>query len=95
MFDLAATSAFPDDLRDRMVERLGADVLTVAVSDSRSQFRNRMLARARLRDRLEEAMKRPPTRRETKPTRASKRRRLKAKRSRGEIKRLRRPPPQE
>jgi len=94
-FDISSSSAFPGAIRDRMVARLGAEAVTVSVADSRSQFRNRMLARARLRDRLVEAMKAEARRRPTTPTRGSRRRRLQQKRSRGEIKRLRRSPPPE
>ena len=90
--DLTATEAFPDGVRDRIIDRLGADALSVSVAESRSQFRNRMLARAQLRERLEEAMRVERKRRATRPTRSSKRRRLADKRARGEKKRLRRPP---
>lgn len=92
IFDLAATSAFPGDVQRRMVERLGSEPVVVSVADSRSQFRNRMLARARLRDLLTDAMKQPKPRRDTKPTRAARRRRLDDKRARSEKKSLRRKP---
>ncbi|MEX1043878.1 MAG: aminoacyl-tRNA hydrolase, partial [Acidimicrobiia bacterium] len=62
------------------------------VAESRSQFRNRMLARARLRELLTESMKQPRKRRPTKPTRASKRRRLDDKRALSEKKDKRRTP---
>lgn len=90
--DLSGTAAFPDDIRQRLIRNLDADVVTVSVAESRSQFRNRMLARARLKERLEEAMRVERTRRATRPTRSSKRRRLADKRATGEKKRLRRPP---
>ena len=92
VLDLAATDAFPAEVRDRMVRNLDADVITVSVGESRSQFRNRMMARSRLKERLEEAMRVEPKRRPTRPTRASKRRRVADKRARGEKKRLRRKP---
>ena len=91
VFDLAASDAFPAAIRDRMIAKLGNEV-TVSVAESRSQFRNRMLARARLRDMLLEAQKQPRRRKPTKPTRASRRRRLDEKRAHGEKKRLRRDP---
>ena len=61
--------------------------------DTRSQHRNKKLALDELRRRLE-AMNRPRKKRvATKPTAASKRRRLEAKRQRSEKKALRRNPP--
>ena len=59
---------------------------------SRSQFRNKALAVAELRRRLEEANRPVTPRRKTKPTKGSKRRRLEAKRQRAEKKANRRPP---
>lgn len=90
-FDLAGSEAFPEPEKARLVERLGP-VVTVAASESRSQWRNRALARQRLAARLEEALRPPKRRRPTKPTRASRRRRLESKRQRSEKKRLRRRP---
>ena len=66
--------------------------LRVTSRASRSQFRNKALAVAELRRRLEE-MNRPVTlRTATKPTRASRRRRVEAKKQRAQTKALRRPP---
>lgn len=66
--------------------------IVVTSQDSRSQFRNKALAVAELRRRLE-AMNRPVARRiKTKPTWGSKRRRLEAKKKRGEKKALRQSP---
>ncbi len=95
-FDLAASPSVPDDLRNRMLERLGprapGGVVTVTVDESRSQWRNRSIARRRLADLLRSAMQVPRRRRPTAPSRAARRRRLEAKRRRSETKRLRRPP---
>lgn len=55
----------------------------------RSQSRNREIARKRLLDLIREALKPPKHRIKTRPTLASKKRRLKAKKARGEIKALR------
>lgn len=93
VFDLEASNAFPPDIQQRMITKLGDPIVTVSVADSRSQFRNRMLARARLRELLIDAQKQPRRRRPTKPTKASRRRRLEDKRAHGEKKRLRRDPP--
>jgi len=90
-FDVVASS-LPEEVRLRLAERLSNPV-EVSSAESRSQFRNRSIARRRMREKLEKALQEQPLRRETTPTRASKRRRLAAKKSRGETKRLRRPPP--
>lgn len=89
-FDIAESS-LPEQVRSKLVARIG-QVAEVTVSESRSQFRNRALARRRLQEKLEKALVDPPKRRRTRPTRASKRRRLEQKRARGRTKRLRHPP---
>lgn len=89
-FDVSASS-LPDDVRTKLTQRLGA-VVEVTIADSRSQFRNRAIARRRLRERLEKALADPPKRRPTRPTRSSKQQRLEDKRARSETKRLRRRP---
>jgi ribosome-associated protein len=69
-------------------------VLTIAASEYRSQHRNREAARARLVEVLTEALAPPPRPRKTsRPTRASRERRLAGKKRRGETKALRRKPP--
>lgn len=94
--DLAASPTLPPDLRDRLLSRLGTaapgGVVTVSVDESRSQWRNRSLARRRMADLLADALHEPRRRRATRPTAAARRRRLGAKRRRAETKRLRRPP---
>ena len=80
-----------DEQKRRISARLGPVVRTVA-QDTRSQTRNRELALERMRARLESALIVPKKRRATKPTGASRRRRLDAKRRRGDVKRMRRPP---
>lgn len=88
-FDLAGTEAFPAHLKQRLVARLGAEV-AVTAAEHRSQHRNRRAAEERLVERLTEAMERPARRRvPTKPSKASRRRRVEQKRRRGETKRLR------
>jgi ribosome-associated protein len=89
-FDVKASS-LPEEARKMLVDRFG-EVVEVTASKSRSQFRNRALARQQMRERLERALKPKPKRRPTKPTRASKRRRVADKRAKGEKKRLRQPP---
>lgn len=90
-FDIAASTAFPEPERTRLVERLGA-VVTITASESRSQWRNRSLARQRLAERLASALRPATQRRPTRPSRAARRRRLESKRRQGEKKRLRRKP---
>lgn len=89
--DIASSSSLPDEIRSKLRERIG-DVAEVTAADSRSQFRNRALARKRLQEKLRQAMVDPPKRKKTRPTRASKRRRLEEKKHRGRKKRLRQPP---
>jgi ribosome-associated protein len=94
-FDLARSPSLDESLRARAVRRLGPrlvdGVLTITAAEHRSQWRNRVVAEHRLAAVLREATGAPAkTRRPTKPTRASQRRRLEAKRRRGETKRLRR-----
>jgi len=92
-FDVASSRAFDADTRSRLLGRLDGPVLTVTVDETRSQWRNRQLARRRLAERLRAALEpAPPRRKPTKPTRASRRRRVDAKRARSRTKRLRKPP---
>ena len=90
-FDVETSSAFSDDQRARVLAKLGP-VVRVVADDERSQLRNRTLAEERLAAKLREALHVPRRRRATRPTRGSQRRRVEAKKQRGEIKRYRRPP---
>ena len=87
--DLGATSALNDRQRERALRELGdrltGSVLTVTASENRSQRRNRAAARERLAHVLRSALTPPTPRRATKPTRASKLRRLDAKKRRSEV----------
>lgn len=90
-FDVSATTALSDSLKERALARLGSPVITIAASEYRSQLRNRAAAEERLAQRLREAIAPPPKRRRaTKPSRGSVERRLAAKKQRSEVKRLRR-----
>ncbi|MGY5766321.1 alternative ribosome rescue aminoacyl-tRNA hydrolase ArfB [Brachybacterium sp. DNPG3] len=95
--DLGTTSALDEAQRARalaaLAPRLAGTVLTVASAEQRAQRRNRIAARERLAEMLREAVAPPVPRRPTKPTRGSQRRRLAAKKQRGETKRNRRRPP--
>jgi len=90
-FDVETSSAFTDTQRARVVTKLGP-VVRVVADDERSQLRNRALAEQRLADKLRGALHVPRNRRATRPTRGSQRRRMDAKKQRGEVKRYRRPP---
>jgi ribosome-associated protein len=91
-YDVARSTALPEHLRTRALERLAGrlvdGVLTVAASEQRSQLQNREAAEQRLAQLLREAVAVPPApRRPTKPTRGSKERRLAGKKQRSEVKR--------
>jgi ribosome-associated protein len=94
LFAPGSSTAFTDAQRARLVRNL-ADAMTqgsvsVVASEHRSQLRNRVAARERLVALLREAVAPPPpARRPTKPSRASQRRRVEAKKQRGTTKALR------
>ena len=94
--DLAATVALNDEQRERALreleDRLSGSVLTITAAEHRSQRRNRAAARERLAEVLRSALIPPVPRRATKPTRASKLRRLADKKRRSEVKARRRRP---
>jgi ribosome-associated protein len=92
VFDVRASETLTSAQRARLLQRLGPVVRAVA-QDARSQALNREKALERLRDRIAAALVVQPPRRPTRPTRASKERRLTAKRVTGDRKRGRRPPP--
>ena len=88
-YDVLGSAALTDAQKARVVGRIGSPVVVVA-SDHRSQHRNRVAARERLAERLRSALAPPPpSRRATKPTRGSQRRRIEAKKQRGQTKALR------
>jgi ribosome-associated protein len=90
-FDVRASAALSEPQRARLLARAGPRVTAVA-QDARSQTRNRELALARLSERLERALAVPRKRRPTRPTAASRTRRLDAKRRASQRKLGRRPP---
>jgi ribosome-associated protein len=96
-WNIAKSAALGPVLRERILQQLGNEapggVLMIRVGESRSQWRNRQIARRRMADRLRRAMRPPPPpRRRTRPTRMSQERRLADKRARSETKRRRRRP---
>jgi ribosome-associated protein len=92
VFDVAASRSLSDEQKRRVMARCGPRVTAVA-QDARGQSRNRELALERLRERLATALHVPRSRRATKPTKASRERRLESKRRAGERKAARRRPP--
>jgi ribosome-associated protein len=91
VLDVEATSALTDAQRRRVRAKAGP-VLRAVAQDERSQLRNRELAVERLVAQLREALRVERRRVATKPTAASRERRLESKRRRSETKKLRRPP---
>jgi ribosome-associated protein len=91
VFDVDASAQLSDAQKARVRARHGPRVVAIA-QDARSQVRNRELALARLRERIERALHVPKQRRATRPTKGSQRRRAEAKRRQGERKRDRRRP---
>ncbi len=88
--DITASSLL-EPVRQTLVRGLGR-VVEVSSSDTRSQWRNREIARQRLTERLETAMVEQKPRKKTKPSKAAKERRLADKKARGEKKRARQRP---
>ncbi len=98
-FDLARSS-LPDGVRERLARlagrRLtGEGVLVITAQRFRTQERNREDARERLLALIREAATPPTLRRPTRPTLASKRRRIEAKKRRSAVKGLRTARPEE
>ncbi|MGN6815187.1 MAG: alternative ribosome rescue aminoacyl-tRNA hydrolase ArfB [Solirubrobacterales bacterium] len=91
VFDVEASAALDERQRARLRERLGP-VVTAVAQDARGQARNRELALERLAAKLAAGLRVQRKRRPTRPTKASRRRRLEQKRRTGERKRARRPP---
>lgn len=97
-FDAARSPGLPDDVRARLMVLAGSrltqeGVIVITAQRFRSQDRNRQDARERLFALIREAAVVPRTRRATRPTLASKVRRLDGKTKRGDVKRMRRDRP--
>ncbi len=93
-FDVAASPSLPEAVRQRLLARRDrrltrGGVLVIKAQRFRDQARNRDDARQRLTACILGALEAPKKRVPTRPTRASEERRLRAKRQRGERKRLR------
>ncbi|MEM0944618.1 MAG: alternative ribosome rescue aminoacyl-tRNA hydrolase ArfB, partial [Pseudomonadota bacterium] len=93
-FEAARSPHLPPDMKARLKRLAGrrwtADgAVVIQAASQRSQARNREEALARLCELLARAAERPKKRIATRPTLASKRRRLEAKKQRGQVKALR------
>jgi len=89
-FDIRASS-LPADMKERLAalagsRMTGAGVLLIDSREHRTQARNREAARERLLALVQQAARRPRTRRPTKPSAASRERRLGSKKRRSEVK---------
>ena len=92
-YDIPASS-LPSEVKQRLLasadQRINAQgVLVIKAQTHRSQGRNRAEALTRLRALIDDALQVPLERRATRPTGASKRRRLQDKAARGQLKRQR------
>jgi ribosome-associated protein len=93
-FDVARSPSLPDPVRERLIKLAGRritldGVLIIEAERFRSQRRNRDDALERLIALIQEACQVDKPRRPTRPTLASKKRRLDSKQRRGETKKLR------
>ena len=91
ILDVEASSALTDAQKRRVLAKAGPTLRAIA-QDERSQWRNRELAVERLVEQLREALKVERRRVATKPTKASRERRLESKKRRSQTKKLRRRP---
>jgi ribosome-associated protein len=94
-FDLDRSASLPAEVKERLLKLAGKRVtservLIIEARQYRSQEQNRQAAIARLVRLIQQALEPPKPRHKTRPTGASRERRLEAKRRRGEIKHLRR-----
>lgn len=93
-FEAARSPHLPDPVKSRLKRLAGRrwtteGAIVIQVDETRSQSRNRDIARERLADLIRQALVTPKRRIATKPTLGSQRRRLAAKSVRGEVKSLR------
>lgn len=93
-FDVRNSPSLPGDVRERLnritgKRIIGGGVLIIVARRFRTQERNRQDAINRLVELIRKAVEKPKPRRQTKPTLASKKRRLDFKHHRGGTKRLR------
>lgn len=95
-FEAARSPSLPGPVKTRLKRLAGRrwtteGALIIQCDETRSQARNRDIARDRLAELIRKALVAPKRRIPTRPTKGSERRRLKAKKVRGDIKALRGP----
>jgi ribosome-associated protein len=95
-WDVSASAALDDAQRERILRKLASrltddGVLTVSVSDTRSQHRNREIAEDRITQLVRKALAVPKKRKPTRPTRAAREARLETKKLHSRKKKNRRP----
>jgi ribosome-associated protein len=93
-FDVSHSYSLPEPVRKRLIHLAGhritqEGVLIIEARRYRTQEQNRRAALARLIELLQKAYQKPKIRHKTRPTMASRQRRLESKRRRSDIKRLR------
>lgn len=93
-FDAGASPSISDAVRHRLIKLAGArateaGVVAIEAHNHRSQKQNREEARSRLAEIIRAAARPPKKRTKTRPTRASKERRLSRKKARSETKKFR------
>ena len=97
-FDVRRSPSLPNDVAVRLMQLAGSrltkdGVIVITAQSHRTQERNRADARDRLIAMIRQAAVAPVKRRATKPTRASREKRLESKKHRGSIKGMRRTKP--
>ncbi|MFP4405027.1 alternative ribosome rescue aminoacyl-tRNA hydrolase ArfB [Rhodosalinus sp.] len=95
-FEAARSPNLPEPVKRRLQRLAGSrwtkeGAVVIRVEDTRHQARNREIARERLTELIRRAAERPKKRIPTRPTLASKKRRLEAKKKRGAVKAMRGP----
>ena len=93
-FEAARSPNLPEPVKRRLQRIAGRrwtkeGAVVIQVSEERSQARNRDIARARLKDLIRRATEKPKPRHKTTVSQSQKRKRLDAKKKRGEVKSLR------
>jgi ribosome-associated protein len=97
-FDVRRSPSLPNDVAIRLMALAGSrmtkdGVLVLVAQNQRTQERNRAEALERLADLIRQAAVRPKPRRATRPTKASKEKRIQSKKRRSDIKSIRRDRP--
>ncbi|WP_460272772.1 alternative ribosome rescue aminoacyl-tRNA hydrolase ArfB [Celeribacter sp. ULVN23_4] len=93
-FEAARSPNLPEPVKNRLRRLAGRrwtkdGAIVIQVEETRSQARNREIARERLAELVRKATEKPKRRIKTRPTKGSVERRIKAKKERSEVKKLR------